>query len=203
MDNEMIVANVGAVDEAAENKAVKQYKRNGVELEINPYLPFYEMMEMVNDVAGCCFNEDAGFLPELMDFAFRVNVLERYTNLMLPDDLNEKYEMVYGTDLVEFVLEHVHQNQLKAMIKAINRKIEYTCDANIEELRRRTNQIVEGLENVQKEVSEAFSGVKSGDIAKLAAAFASGDYGHVDEEKIVRALFGSGPAEKHSENTEA
>lgn len=209
MDNEMLTDDVKEVEQdtqETQDNAVyvaKTYQWDGKDVQIIYHLPFYEMMEMVNDVAGCCFNEDAGFMPELMDFAFRVNVVARYSNMVLPENLDEKYDAVYGTDFVEFILEHVHQQQLKAMVKAINRKIEYICNANIEELRRRTNQIVEGLEGVQKEIGDIFAGVNSGDVAKLVEEFAKNGYNHVDEEKIVKALFNKEHAEKPKTDTEA
>ncbi len=194
MDNEMTVADLGSVDETAENKAVRRYKRNGVELEINPYLPFYEMMEMVGDVVGSCFHGDGDYYPELMDFAFRTNVLLRYTNLLLPDDLEKKYNMVYGTDFVEFVLEHVHQNQLKAIIKAINKKIEYLCSANMNALRSEAARLLESIDRLNDQATEVFTGISADDLKRLIGVV--NEYGRFDEEKVVKALTEKGKEEE-------
>lgn len=77
------------IKEHFENTTTEQWY--GIEVQIKKTLSFTEMMEFVNDVVLSCFQEDGGFVPEVMDFAIRSNILSKYANFSLPDKLEHRY----------------------------------------------------------------------------------------------------------------
>lgn len=157
-----------------------------VEVTIRRSLPFAEMLEFANDVVMSCFSETHGFLPEIMDFAVRSNILTRYANFSLPDNLEKRYEMIYNTDAVDFVLAHINMDQLKELLSAINRKIDYQCSTNINYVQKNLADLVSAFEQMQKNTEEMFGNIKPDDFNKVISAIA--ENGAIDEKKIVDAV---------------
>lgn len=157
-----------------------------IEVTIRHSLPFAEMLAFANDVVVSCFSDSYGFMPELMDFAVRSNILTRYANFTMPDNLEKRYEFIYNTDAVDFVLGHINMDQLKELISAINRKIEYQCSTNINYVQKHLTELVAAFEQMQKNTEEMFGGINPDDFSKVVNAIA--EHGSVDEKKIVDAV---------------
>ena len=111
------------IKEHFENTTTEQWY--GIEVQIKKTLSFTEMMEFVNDVVLSCFQEDGGFVPEVMDFAIRSNILSKYANFSLPDKLEHRYEIIYMTDIIDLVCSRINGAQLNEIVAYINRKVEF------------------------------------------------------------------------------
>ena len=101
------------------------------ELVIKTILPLSDMLTFVNDVVSGCFSEDGEYIPEVKDFIIKSNILTKYGNLTLPDNLKQRYTMVYETNAVKIILANVNNMQFTAMMHSIDEKIAYLCNANI------------------------------------------------------------------------
>ena len=101
-----------------------------IDVRIKKTLSFTEMMEFVNDVVLSCFQEDGGFVPEVMDFAIKSNILSKYANFSLPDNLEHRYEIIYKTDAVEMVCGKINNTQLNEIVSSIKNKVKFLCDSN-------------------------------------------------------------------------
>lgn len=156
-----------------------------VEVIITPHISFTSMLEFVDEVSGSCFQDDGRFVPEAMDFVFRSNILKRYANFNLPDKLEHRYELVYRTDAVDFVCEHIDKSQLQEIASAANRKIDYMCDTNTSAVQKRMDEIALSFEKLLKSFEEMFSGVSHDDVSALIGALAKN--GGIDEDKLVAA----------------
>lgn len=77
-----------------------------------------ESMKFTEMVLQLCWN-DEGYYYEVMDFAFRCAVIAFYSNVQLPEGLEQKYEMVYGTDLYDTVLKYANRDQTESLFEAI------------------------------------------------------------------------------------
>lgn len=167
-------------------KSVVDADWNGLELHIKRYLSLEEMMMSVNNVVLTCFAPETGeYLPEIKDFATRCCVLENYAGLALPSSLNEKYKIVYGCDIVPFVMQHIDKNQFNAMLSSINKKIEHKAQSNIEAINKQMNEIISGFSELEENVSKVFKDIDNGTITKIAEAIADGNF---DESKLVKAF---------------
>lgn len=163
-----------------------QVEWNGIALEVKKVLSLNEMLEFVSNVVESCFSSDTGaYLPEVKDFAMRCAVLEYYGNFSLPENTEYKYELVYGSDAVMFVMQHVDGYQFNEMMSAIDKKIEHRAQSNIEALTKQMNDVINGLSEIEKSVSEIFGGVDNATITKIAEAIAGGSF---DESKLVSAF---------------
>lgn len=155
-----------------------------VEVKMRRSIPFTEMLTFVDDVAQSCFQRNGVYLPEVLDFAIKSNIIKRYTNVSLPDNLEHRYAILYNTDLVDFVCQHINMQQVQEIVTSINRKLSYMCDTNTVSVQNRLNDLISAFETMQEKTEAMFSNVTPDDMTKLVGAI--GD-GALTEEKIVEA----------------
>lgn len=158
----------------------------GFSLHIKKCLSLEEMMTFVNNVVSSCFAADTNeYLPEIKDFSTRCCILENYAGFILPKSINEKYDLVYSSDIVSFVVQHVEHTQFNSMLAAIDHKIEHQAKSNIEALNKQMNEVVAGLSALEKNLSGIFGDIDDETISKIAGAIANGNF---DESKLVKAF---------------
>ena len=89
---------------------------HGLNMTIRPLLTMQEVTQFVDSVMTTCHDKERDlFFPEMIDFAFRVNVVMRYACVKLPEDVDEQYRLVYATDLYETIRCKINQSQLNAL----------------------------------------------------------------------------------------
>lgn len=157
---------------------------HGVELKMTQTLSLKDMLAFVNDVVNSCFQKDGSFVPEILDFAVRSNIISRYTNVSLPDNLEHRYDILYKTDLVKFVSKHINNEQESEILDAIKAKLTYLCNTNTMSVQNRLNNLVAAFEELQKKTEALFDGVSPDDVSKLIGAVGSSG---LNEDRLVEA----------------
>ena len=158
---------------------------HGVEVTVRRVLPLREVLAFVNSAANSCFTSDTGdYVPEARDFAIYSNVLERYAYFTMPANMEKQYELIYGTDAFEAVREHIDPAQFQSICRAIDEKVRYRTQTNIEGVQKQIDELSAVCGRIQERLSEAFDGVSKEDIGTLVKAL--GEHG-IDEEKLVKA----------------
>lgn len=155
-----------------------------VEVKMRRSLPFTEVLAFVDDVVQSCFQRNGAYVPEVLDFAIKSNIISKYTNVSMPDNLEHRYAILYNSDLVDFVCQHINMQQLQEMVNSINRKLAYMCDTNTVSVQNRLNDLISAFETMQEKTEAMFSDVTPDDMTRLVGAI--GD-GALTEEKIVEA----------------
>lgn len=174
------------VKEAAGEPIVTKEWR-GINVNIKVRLGLKEMMTFVDGVVKTCFTEDDNqYTPEVLDFAIRSSVLEMYANFTLPTNIEKQYELVYGCDMYETILETIDRIQFDAMLRAIDEKIAHIAASNIEAVTRQVNDVYASLNALEERLSAVFQGIDNDAITGLVGAMADGKF---DEEKLVQAYF--------------
>lgn len=178
------------------NKASVEW--HGLEVAIKHNLSFTEMLEFVNDVVMSCFQDDGDFVPEVMDFAIKSNILSKYANLSLPDKLEHRYEIIYNSDAVDFVCQNINMQQLREITASIDRKISYLCNTNVMNIQKQMMALVSAFEDMQQKTTDMFSNFTPDDLVKIMGAI---DDGGLNEEKAVKAyLEQTKPTETESQS---
>lgn len=157
---------------------------HGAEVIIKRNLSFKDMLEFVNDVVMSCFQDKCGFMPEVADFAIKSNILSRYANFSLPDNLEHRYEIIYYTDVADFVRLHINQEQLNEITASINKKISYLCNTNAINIQKQLTGLVSSFEDMQHKTADMFANLTPEDMEKVLSAFEDGKF---SEEKLVEA----------------
>ena len=81
---------------------------------VAPYLGIHAFLELIHRTLDDCCSEDQRFAPELLDFAFRINVISAYAIVTMPTDIDELFFLAYQTDLYDTVCAHISKSQLMA-----------------------------------------------------------------------------------------
>ena len=93
---------------------------------VRPILDPQDAVGMVNDVMSFCYKEDGStIVPEMLDYAIRLNVVLRYTDIMPPKDSVACYKFLYLTDIYETALKHISKGQINSIIDAAKLMIGY------------------------------------------------------------------------------
>lgn len=155
-----------------------------VDVTIKKTLAFKDMLEFVNDVVMSCFQENGNFVPEVVDFAIKSNILSKYANFSLPDKLEHRYEIIYCTDAVKFVCQFINTEQLNEITASINKKISYLCNTNVMNIQKQIMELVSSFETMQQKTTDMFANLTPEDVTKVLSAFEDGKF---SEEKLVEA----------------
>lgn len=118
--NEMRITaeEMAEMDVVPENKTIQWRGRT---ITVRPFLLLKETSEFVNGVMAVCFDEERGIIyPEFLDFAFRLNLIRRFSDVELPHDADVQYRLLYMTDLYDIVSEEVNAHQIEALKRAVD-----------------------------------------------------------------------------------
>lgn len=159
---------------------------HGVEIEVLNTIPFSMASEIVVRTANACFTEDGEYVPEIMDVALRLYVINAYTNLELPEDNPEwQNQLMYGTDLWDKVTAVISDDQLDMMMLSINRRIKARLDTNKAAFEHGVRQVLDGMAQLADQMNGLFDGVSNDDLKNMITAI--GENG-IDEGKLVQAV---------------
>lgn len=158
---------------------------NGMNIAVKRTIGLKDAIAMVDDIVGMSFLEDGTYVPHMTDFAARINVVFRYTDFALPEDIEQQYELIYATSLYLDVARHIDTIQTNDLMLAAERKIDMMCDSNVLAVRHGIEKLLNTLEGLEQKMESTFNGVSGEDVANLAGAVKKDT---VDEAKIVEAL---------------
>lgn len=163
----------------------KPYEWEEMEIMVKPRLDFLAMMTFVDGVVKGCFrSDDNSFLPEVKDFVIKSYIVEMYSNVSLPQNVNKKYDLLYACDIVDFILDIIDKSQFEEMMKGIDQKIKYMVAMDVNTITTQMNQLLSSLSGVESKASQLFSGISKEDIDTILKAIGNGK---IDESKIMEA----------------
>lgn len=166
---------------------------NGIKINIKRILSFREMMEFVQSVVQLCFESETGsYIPEVKFFAIRAFMLEKYTDMDLPAEIEKKYKLIYSTDIAQTVMKHIDSVQFQEIVQAVDAKLDYITSANIEAQNKQMKAFYDSLERMETQFSDIFSGLDSNAIAKLMEEII---HKEPEDVKLIKADFVNKTAE--------
>ncbi len=157
-----------------------------LKFDIKPRLKLVEVMEFVSGVVSSCLSEEnSDYIPEAKDFSIRVNAFEYYTNLSLPENIDKKYDFVYGSDIFDIILENIDMSQFNEIMKSIDEHIRYTVGMRISDVHKEVNEMYTVLENLQAQFENVFQGINPDELAGFISSISGMN---ITEEGIVKAI---------------
>ncbi len=154
---------------------------NGVTVDVVHSVPFATELAIIEAMVQSCFDEDGNYFPVLADMMYRHEVIAKYTNIELPEDVEVCYALFYNTDLWLRVSEYIDDVQLRNIQNAAYEMIYQRNDMRAESLKKSVESMVENF----SKITDALDGISAADISGMFSAFANGD---IDESKIVNAI---------------
>ena len=159
----------------------------GIDVEVHKFISLQDMIQFVYDAVDACFMEDGAYVPEVKWLAYSCAIVEHFTNIRLPENIDKKIALIYGTNIVGEVTNVVSQIQLQALTDAIDEKISHMLDLDVQHTRYALNSAVEKFADAQEDMQRVFGSLTKEDVQNFANAFSGGK---IDEEKIVKAMTG-------------
>lgn len=178
---------ISKFDEAAKGCSRGKFEDewNGLKIIVTPYLEPEHAVSFAENVADSCFQgDDEVYMPALKDFALRVATIASYTNIRLPDSNQRKSDMVYGTDIFDWLLDRIHLGQFNEIIAAIDSLVDYKLQVKQNDVRRELRMALDKIEQMVDSVDSFVSGVNPDDIGRIAGAVVNSK---IDEEKLMAA----------------
>lgn len=190
MANKVKKISINALEKCIERKPeIVNIEWNGLDITIKTRLSFEEMMAFVDGVAESCFAADTkAFIPVAKDFVIGCLVIEMYSNLTLPQNVNKKYEIVSGCDVVDVILENVDKAQFDNIVKSINEKIRYLIEENLAQATIKTNDLLYSVSDIESKVGDLVSKITPDDMRTLITSISNGK---LDEGKLMGAYLES------------
>lgn len=168
-----------------------------IEVTVKRRLPLSEYVDFVEGVVKECFTkDDFTYLPEIKNFAINCNVLTKYANFTLPNNIHNQYELIYDSNAVSEVLKYVDANQFDEIIDAIDAKIDAELRLGASVIQAQFSKLAASLSDLEEKLADIFSGVDKGEMLKMIDAITDGKF---DETKLISAYFDQ---KKRAENIE-
>lgn len=176
---EAFVANYATFEEYGE------IEYDGVKFLLRETIGFMQMMEIVETVVRACFITDGSYRPEFKDFMLRCEVLEKYTNIDLPSDINEQYDIVYKSGIFGHVVSCINKEQLGIIIKNIDDRIDYNVNSNVMRIEEKISEIYTSVKNMIDTMEKSLGDINSAEMSKLIRSL-SGE--SIDTEALAKAI---------------
>lgn len=158
-----------------------------VNIIIRRTLPLKDMMQFVENVVSSCVDaETASYTPEIKEFAIRSEILTTYANFNLPSNVEKQYELLYSTDVLCQVMEHINNKQLHEIEVAIDARIDHEVKMIETVLAAKTNEMMLRIEAMVEQFEAAFGGINSDDFNGVVKKLSEMD--SMTEESIAKAV---------------
>ena len=171
-----------------EGNEFEELEWRGLKIRVRHMLDLAGVIKFVSYVTESCFDSETGeYLPEIRDFAERSALIQLYTNIDLPEETSEQYELLYSNDLIESIRNSgiIDCAQINVIDDAIDDKIYYLTSMDIYRIKNGFESLVDGLSELEKSFGEIFDSIDSDSISKIADAV---DDGMFDEAKLAKAI---------------
>lgn len=157
---------------------------NGLDIVITKTISLQDMAAIVAEVTENCFLTDGTYVPETMEAVLQRAVVSRYTNLNLPSNMSNCYDLIEQSGIIDFLLEHINRDQYNEICHAVDRKVEYICDAKISEIEANIKKLFGAFDDLQEKTAQMFEHVSPTDLQKLVGAI--GEDGALSADKVVK-----------------
>ena len=166
---------------------VPMHGNEDVNITIRRTLPLKDMMQFVENVVSSCVDaETASYTPEIKEFAIRSEILTTYANFNLPSNVEKQYELLYCTDVLCQVMEHINNKQLHEIEVAIDARIDHEVKMIETVLAAKTNEMMLRIEAMVEQFEAAFGGINSDDFNGVVKKLFEMD--SMTEESIAKAV---------------
>lgn len=169
-----------------------------IDIGVKSKLTVYEMLNLVDSVCTSVVDGvDGNYRPEMKDYFLRLAVIDAYTNISLPKGIEDCYSLVYGTDIFERITASeenptmwyaqdyadavINMAQYKAMIEAIDNKIEYMEAKTLKH--SKMDDVMDSLETMLKDSSANLNDVNIKEFVNKISSMTK-----VDEKALAEAL---------------
>lgn len=136
--------------------APTSYEYEGFTVEVKPFISFEEVAAEISALIKACAPEDGkAYYPEAIEFGFRLDMIALFTNIIIPEKVEEQYALVYGTEIYKKLANDREQigelwNIVTAIVKYNTENLAHRLTKTISDLVAQFNEIanIGGLKEI-------------------------------------------------------
>lgn len=89
------------------------------------------VVEAVDTIVQMCIDgENGAVMPEIEEYAIRATIISMYTDILLPENAEDCYRLIFLTDLYESVVKNTSKPQIDSIRDSVNRWLSNIMTAN-------------------------------------------------------------------------
>lgn len=202
MDQKIIIITSGDVNRVLDNCETRNALGEigiditwcGYNVAIKRFISFTDMLSFVDGVVSGCFaKSDNRYLPEVRDLFFRCSLVEFYTNIVLPESVEEKNQIVYGTDIIDLILQNIDRGQFRAIMDGIEKRVTYLVNTDMKRIEDDAELIVKQITEQFEMLNDVFAGINGDEMAAFIKAVTKMNF---DEKALIEAAAAIGRQNK-------
>lgn len=147
---------------------------NQVNIVVKKRLSLLERADMVSSIVSMVWaqteNDNEEFAPYLRKFACDFNILNYFTNISLPSDMEKVWEFVDSTDITNMIVEFVGNNYIKDILREANEAIEYRKEEVLK--RSKLDKLLDSISGFAKSFADKADGLDIGGFINIIGEFA-------------------------------
>lgn len=147
---------------------------NQVEVIVKKKLTLFERADMVNSIVSMVWSQDENgtemYAPYLRKFAYDFNILNYFTNIQLPDDMDKVWEFVDNANIAGMVIDFVGGGYIENIIREANEAIEYRKAEILK--RSKLDNIFDSLSGIMKTVDDKTQNLDMNGMLELVEKYA-------------------------------
>lgn len=156
-------------------------------IEITKSISLHDMLEFVENVAESCVDMDTGeYTPQVRDFAIKRELLTKYANFTMPNNIEKQYEFIYGSNVVNTVIQNINQLQFQEIVASIDQKIKFMLDCVTSISASNTIKLLDKLDSITEQNATMFDSLKGEDIASVFSNINT--IANMNEENLAKAV---------------
>jgi len=156
----------------------------GKEVLVKSGLSLTETIGFVDSVASTVVDGETGdYHPELFDFAFGAMLLMYYTNIALPEDSGEQFDLVCHTDLCFEIKKNIDTEQLDSLYAAAELKVAHLVRCAENTLASKMTELLASFAQLREMTQDAFSNIGGADLKAMVDNLAG-----INEATLAKAV---------------
>lgn len=159
---------------------------NGIEIEVKRTLSMTEYFEFVEMIMRAVFSDDGDYNPEAFDIVERIGTIAMCTNIELPKDSAEQYDLVYKTDLYDWVVERANYGQLCEARGAAQKRIKMIREDKANDIENKMNELKSMIDSINTMLESVSNGLTDDQMQSFVDFI---NNNNIDEKKLVSAVF--------------
>lgn len=139
----------------------------GGEMNVRRRVDFKTLVEIVSMTVEACFDDLGAYLPEAKAIVMWSYIVDKYTDVELPDDIEARANVLIYTDLSNAIRECVDVDQIFAIEDAVDKRIKNSIDAGNNVLMNGVMNTYASLAAIHSEMENALKQIGGVEPAKF------------------------------------
>ncbi len=118
-------------------------------IAVQKTLSFKQALSFIKNTTAMVVDAEMGeYMPEIFDFALKLNVIMSYADIPVPKDLEKAYKVVYESNLYDSVMDVINGEQYYILEDAVSDRVQYLRDTLVSGAAIQVNAMIKKMEDM-------------------------------------------------------